>query len=139
MRVVIDPNVLISAVINPTGAPGRLIEAVRSGRLQLIACPILLNEFAGVLARPKFRRWLTEDEAIRFGIDLAALAEHNPDPEVPYPIATRDPNDDYLVALTLKAEADALISGDADLAQVGGFTLLTPRQALESINSEAGS
>ena len=94
MRVVIDPNVLISAVINPNGAPGRLIEAVRSGRIMFIACPMLLNEFAGVLARPKFRSWLTEEEAFRFSFDLAALAEHNPDPEFPYPVATRDPNDD---------------------------------------------
>ena len=55
------------------------------------------------------------------------------------PVATRDPDDDYLVALMLEAGADPLISGDADLAQVGGFILLTPRQALDSINSEAGS
>jgi putative PIN family toxin of toxin-antitoxin system len=57
-RVVIDSNVLISARLSPRGAPGRLLAAWLDGRFEMIASPALLAELAGVLERPKFRRWL---------------------------------------------------------------------------------
>lgn len=48
-RVVLDPNVLVSAYISPTGAPAQLLEQALSGRLQLVASPRLLAELEGVL------------------------------------------------------------------------------------------
>jgi hypothetical protein len=67
-----------------------------------------------VLLRDRFRRHVTAAEVRELVADLAAVAIVLRDP--PDPVAvTRDPNDDYLVALTVVAQADALISGDRDL------------------------
>jgi putative PIN family toxin of toxin-antitoxin system len=54
-RVVIDPAVLVSALISPLGNPAVLWQAVRDERLELITSPRLLAELAGVLQRQKFR------------------------------------------------------------------------------------
>ncbi|MGH9267963.1 MAG: PIN domain-containing protein [Acidimicrobiales bacterium] len=49
MRLVVDPGVLVSALITPLGPPAQLWQAVRAGRVQLIVSPRLLAELAGVL------------------------------------------------------------------------------------------
>ena len=136
MRVVADPNILISAALSPNGVPAQLIDAARAGTVGLIVCPELIRELSSVLARPKFRRWLSDEQAERYVADIAALAEPQPDPPPPYPIATRDPNDDYLVALALASNADALVSGDQDLTSLPYPTVLTPRVLLDQL--EAG-
>ncbi len=55
--MVIDPNVWVSAVINPFGVPARLVEAVTTGKLVAVVSQHLLDELTAVLIRPKFRRW----------------------------------------------------------------------------------
>ncbi|MCP9487020.1 MAG: hypothetical protein MSC30_14300 [Gaiellaceae bacterium MAG52_C11] len=55
-RVVVDPGVLVSAIITPRGLPAEIARAVREGRLALVVSPHLLAEHLGVLQRGKFRR-----------------------------------------------------------------------------------
>ena len=59
MRAVLDPNVLVSAAISAVGPPRRIVTAWVGARFELVASPALLDELAGVLARPKFRRWIS--------------------------------------------------------------------------------
>lgn len=113
-RVVIDPNVLISARLSPRGTPARLLAAWTDGRFELVISPALLAELSGVLQRPKFRRWLTPDEAHAFVHTLRTGASMIADPPA-RPGVTPDPGDDYLVTLARAAGADWLISGDAHL------------------------
>jgi predicted nucleic acid-binding protein len=63
LRAVLDPGVLVSAIITPHGPTGQLITAVRTGRLRPVVCPHLIDELTGVLRRPKFRRFVTLDES----------------------------------------------------------------------------
>ena len=72
MRVVLDPNVLVSAAISQAGPPRQIISAWVDERFELIASPALLEELRDVLARPKFRRWITTELANEF---VAGLAE----------------------------------------------------------------
>jgi hypothetical protein len=59
---VVDPSVLVSAFLGrPDAAPGRLVSAWRDGHFTMIVCPLLLDELADVLARPKFERWASGD------------------------------------------------------------------------------
>lgn len=113
-RVVVDPGVLVSAIITPLGPPAEIVRAVRDARLTLIVSPHLLAELLGVLRREKFRPYVTVDEAKQFVEGLVSQAETRPDPRQVTPIA-RDPSDDYLIALAREAEADEIVSGDADL------------------------
>jgi len=60
-----------------------------------------------VLARPRLRRYLSSEEALRFITDLAAETSLMADPPGPHSAVCRDPDDDYLVALATASGADA--------------------------------
>ena len=48
MRVVLDTNVLLAALISPTGTPARIYEAWKAGRFDLLTSEEQLDEFARV-------------------------------------------------------------------------------------------
>ena len=53
MRVVLDSNVLLSALISPHGAPHRIYEAWRARRFELVTCPTQLDEIRRASRYPK--------------------------------------------------------------------------------------
>ena len=112
-RVVIDANVWISALLSPSGAPARVLGAVLAGEVIAVVSPRLVEELGAVLARPKFRRWVSLSDAQEFTRAVAARADLYPDVAQP-PRTTRDRDDDYLVALCVSSGA-RLVSGDADV------------------------
>lgn len=71
---------MVAAAITPHGRCGQLLDAWIDGRWQLVASPQLLTELEMVLARDKFRRWLSEGEAGQFVADVTVLADVVPDP-----------------------------------------------------------
>ncbi len=101
LRVVADANVLISAALarSPQAPSVLTLDAAIDGRLGLITPPLLLQEIASVLARPRLQKYISADEALRFITDLAAQTTLLTDPPGPHPAVCRDPRDDYLVAL----------------------------------------
>jgi putative PIN family toxin of toxin-antitoxin system len=64
MRVVVDTNVWVSALLTPAGPPGRVQTALRNAQFSLIISEPLIAEAAEVLARPRFatRYGLVQDE-----------------------------------------------------------------------------
>ena len=138
-RVVADANVLISAALarSPNAPSVLILEAALDGRLDLVTSPQLLGEIANVLKRPRLRRYLSTDEALRFVADLAAQTILLTDPPEPPAAVCRDPNDDYLVALATARHADAIVTGDPDLHAIDteqlGIEILTPRQLADRL------
>lgn len=134
-RAVPDTNVLVAAAITPRGPCGRLLDAAIKGRWQPVVSPQLLAEFQSVLARDKFRRWLSEDEASRFVADVAVLADVMPDPRAASSRATADPKGEYLVALARAADVVVLISGDPHLTDLVKLDppVLTPATFLKRL------
>jgi uncharacterized protein len=133
-RIVVDPGVFVSALIAPKGTPAQLLDLLLEQRFELVVSPRLLGELTGVLLRDRFRRYVTAAEVPELVADLAAVAIVLRDP--PDPVAlTRDPNDDYLIALAVAAQADALISGDRDLTDLEDppVPVLTPREFLDRL------
>lgn len=110
-----DVNVLVSAIRTPTGLCGRLIDEALTGRWLPVISGQRIEELEDVLARPAFRNLLSDEEIARFVLGLRAVAELVDDPPPIEKQLTRDPGDDYLVALAREAHADGLISGDRDL------------------------
>jgi len=94
-----------------------------------------LNELTCVLLRTKFRRYASPAEVHQLVAELSAIAIMADDPPDP-PSVTRDPGDDYLVALAVGAGADALVSGDRDLTDLtgAGVTVLTPRGLIDHLD-----
>jgi hypothetical protein len=113
-RAVLDPGVLVSALITPTGAPARLLLSARTGSFDLVVSPLVLEELESVLRREKFRRYIDLDGVAAYMHLLRRDAEVVADPEGPPPIRCADPDDDYLIALAHSQRA-ALVSGDRHL------------------------
>jgi uncharacterized protein len=131
LRVVLDPNVLVSALISPAGVPAQVVEAVLDGEIDHIASLRWLSEANGLAARPRFRRWFTQEDADALVERLWVVAEVAVD-HAEAEVLTRDPEDDYLVALARDAGCDLIVSGDADLLAFGGPPeVVTPRQFLD--------
>lgn len=129
-RAVLDPSVLVSALITPAGTPAKLLAASRSGSFELIVSPLLLDELRSVLRRKKFRGYVDLDGADRYVDLLRRDAAFTDDPPGPPPIPCRDPDDDYLIALA-HDRAAALVSGDDDLLELAGkIPVFTPAEFL---------
>lgn len=135
LRLVLDPGVLVSAIITPGGPPAAILRALRRGRFELIVSPRLLAELANVLGREKLRAYVTLDEASEYVEGLAVLAETVTDPE-PAPSVSRDPGDDYLFALAAATGASVIVSGDRDLLALEEppVRTLAPRDLLDLLD-----
>jgi len=135
LRVVLDPGVLISAVLSAAGPPAEALNRWRSGEFDLVVSTRLLGELEEVLVRPKFRASASEDDARAYVDALAAEALLAADPaEVP-PV-TDDPDVDYLVALAVAAGADFIVSGDSHLTGLAEppVQILTPRAFVDRLD-----
>lgn len=118
MRAVLDPNVIISALLSERGAPARILRAWRAGAFEVVMSEALLTELRRALAYPKLRRLIREDEADAYVDLLEASATLESDPTTyPLSIRSRDPGDDYLLALAA-ASGSLLVTGDADLLEL---------------------
>jgi uncharacterized protein len=117
LRAVLDPNVIISALLAPAGTPAALIRAWSAGAFELIASPLLLAELERALAYPKLRIRIHQDEATAIVEWLGCSATIVEDPNEPAPRASEDPGDDYLIALAAHEHA-VLVSGDRHLLKL---------------------
>ena len=138
-HVVIDPGVLIAALISSDGAPAELYLMWRGGFFELVTCEHLLDELETVLRRPKFRKYATEEQVRQYVASIRADSIVLPDPDVEVGL-TPDPGDDYLVALARTARADLLVSGDRHLTRLArpDPPVLTPAAFLEFLRFEEG-
>jgi putative PIN family toxin of toxin-antitoxin system len=130
-RVVIDPNVFISATITPNGALGPILGLIDDGTLVPVVTQHLVDEVVDVLGRPKLSKYVKPGAGAAFEEQMHRLAEWHADIAEP-PAITRDPKDDYLVALALATGVEAVTSGDDDLhaAEDLSVEVLTPRELL---------
>jgi len=134
VRVVVDPNVLVSAAV-ASGVSAELLDRWLTDRpFDVVICPALIDELRGVLARDRFRRWISTYESNLFVGRLESESERWADP-ADIPAVTGDPKDDYLVALYRDCDADLLVSGDSDLLDLEAedVSVLTPGELLAQL------
>lgn len=119
MRAVLDVNVLVSAIISPSGSPAKLLRAWATGEFELVVSPALLEELRRALAYPKLARLIQAEDAELFVAWLSRSATLAREAASPPPVRSLDPNDDYLIALAAEQNA-ALVTGDRHLLTVAG-------------------
>ena len=135
-RAVLDPNVLVSALISPAGPSARLLVELRAGAFELVTSPQLLAELDEVLRRKTLRRYATEAEVEAYVELLRRESVVVDDPEPAIAPLGEDPDDEYLIALARAARVEALVSGDLHLIRLRGeIPALTPREFLESLQN----
>jgi putative PIN family toxin of toxin-antitoxin system len=59
LKIVLDTNVLISGMLDPRGAPGRIVDLLRSAALTLVVDDRILAEYGEVLERKRFERYFS--------------------------------------------------------------------------------
>lgn len=80
-------------------------------------CPALLDEIRKVLTtRVRLRKWIGLETATLFVDTIGTLVDLVDDP-VRIDAETRDPNDDYLIALARANGVELMGSGDKDLLE----------------------
>ena len=113
IRVVLDTNIVVSALLF-NGQLAWLRRAWQCRKLQPLVCHATLSEFSRVLAYPKFK--LSEAERQTLEAEFLPYTElvclPNPWPPTP---PCRDSADRVFLVLAQAGQAEALISGDADL------------------------
>lgn len=95
-----------------------MFRAWLDGWFDLVVSPILLAELGQALAYPKLRRRIPESEAGQFIEWIRRSATVADDPTDPAPVSSRDPGDNYLLAL-MTAERAVLVTGDGHLHALG--------------------
>lgn len=113
MRAVLDPTILISALLSRSGSPARILARWLNGEFELVVSEGLLYELTRALAYPKLRERISPGEAAELDALLRQEALPVADPGDPS-ARSADPGDDYLLALAEAAQA-VLVSGDRHL------------------------
>jgi putative PIN family toxin of toxin-antitoxin system len=128
VRAVVDVNVLVSAALSAEGPSADILRASRDGESELITSETLLTELTRTLAHPRIRKRIPAEKAaayINWIRDHGRLAD---DPVGAPPVRSRDPDDDYLLALAIDQRA-YLVTGDQDLLVLNAhLPILTPAQ-----------
>ncbi len=114
MRAVLDTNVLVSALLAPSGSPASILRAWADGTFELVVSPKLLDELRRVLAYPKLQDRIASSEADEFTELVRRGALVVDDPADPPSVGSDDPADDYLIALA-ETTRSIIVTGDRDL------------------------
>ena len=118
MRVVVDTNVLVSALLVESSLPAQLLAHWRRGRFALLTAEPQLEELRRVTRYPKLRDRLKPAVAGRLVNDLRELAGWVE--RLPPVDASPDPYDNYLLSIASGGAAHYLVTGDkADLLALG--------------------
>ena len=128
MRVVLDTNVLLSALISPHGPPDTIYRAWRAARFEVVTSVAQLDELRRASRYPKFKAVLQPHRVGTMvnNLQRAVVLEH-----LPTDIEADDPNDTFLLAMAVASEAEYLVTGDhrAGLLQrgsIGRTRIVTP-------------
>ena len=124
MRLVLDTNTVISALLWQ-GAPRRILLSAHANVVQLYTSIPLLIELDDVLRRTKFQARLRQARVTANVLVLgyAALATTVEPVAIP-PVIQSDPDDDAVLACALAAQAEAIVSGDSHLLQLGAYAAI---------------
>jgi putative PIN family toxin of toxin-antitoxin system len=135
MRIVVDTNVIVSALVFG-GVPLQIMDLVLTGACSFHFSPAIRAEVERILEE-KFGWGLPE-----IGVRTRTLWNSGTqvNPEVSIAVVTDDPDDDRVLECAVAAKADAIISGDRHLQRLGSFGSIpihSPRRFLDSRAWEA--
>ena len=132
MRLILDTNVLLAAILSPVGAPAKLLDAWERNQYTLVACEELIAEFREVVSRPFFRARLRASVAELLAASLRDFSSFYQN--LPAGVVAPDPKDSYLLALAEISHTDYLVTGDHELLslkQHQSTRIITPAETLQ--------
>jgi putative PIN family toxin of toxin-antitoxin system len=127
LRVVLDTNVLISAVLFG-GKPRQILEKAIRGEIRLCISEPILDELKGVLQRPKFDY---SPEMIQVILKELAGVSDFVNASKTMDVVLEDPEDNRILECAVEAEANYIVTGDSHLLKLSRY------QNIEIVNAVA--
>jgi putative PIN family toxin of toxin-antitoxin system len=130
LRVVLDTNVLVSALVFPGGRPETVYQLALQGSFELVTSVPLLTELGRILT-VKFGR---DDRAAQEAVGQIARAAELVEPHEEVDDIDDDPDDNRVLEAALTAHADVIVTGDHHLLALEvwrGIRIETPALFLE--------
>ena len=109
MRVVLDTNILVAGLLNPSGNPGRVVDLFLAGKATLLVDDRILAEYRAVPPRPKFSFRADEISGLLDAVESEGFRV----PARPLDIELPDPGDIPFLEVAVTGEADSLVTGNA--------------------------
>lgn len=140
LKIVLDANVFVSALLNPHGKPAQILNYVFENRIRLFASSHILRELERVLSYPKLvnRHRLDSEELKGFISDILSIVSLVEEKKI-VEVIMEGPADNHYLSCAFDAEVDFIVSGDVHLLNLGeyeGIKIITPAQLLEIIKRE---
>jgi putative PIN family toxin of toxin-antitoxin system len=134
LRVVLDANVYISALIRPQGPPGQIIMRFLESSFEIVLSPAIVEETVRAFAYPKVRKYIRAgvDPELWFE-DVILLAQFVAGDYEVDPVSV-DADDDKYLAAAAEGRATLIVTGDPDLLTIKefqGIRIVTPRVFLD--------
>ena len=137
MKIVLDTNVLVSAMLNEQGTPARVVALVTSGRAQLLVSRAILQEYDRVLAYADFGFTAEQRESLR--VELAEESEQVSAEDVTLELP--DPDDTEFLAVAIAGRADYLVTGNKrhfPPLKSQGVRVLSPAEFIAAMPQDEG-
>lgn len=134
IRAVLDTNVVVSAHLNSEGREALILELAMAGYFRCFVSEALLEEYEGVLRRPRFgfdsRQVAHAMRALRKTVSLVRPRRRLD--------VTKDPDDNKVVECALEARADYIVTGNARHfpRQYQDIRIVLPRQFVTILAAE---
>ena len=139
VRLVLDTNIFVSALLLPHSAPTELVRLWLAGSFDVLSADAQMDEIARVTRYPKVRERLRPATAGRLINQLRGRATLLA--ELPQVDASPDPFDNDLLALAAAGRADLLVTGDKRdllaLKRYGGAAIVSVREALGRLQRDS--
>lgn len=139
IRIVLDTNLLVSALLKPDSNPDRIISLVKTEKVLLFISDTICDEITRVLFYPKIRKRLTaSDEELEKFIQLLRTVAIITSGTLDLPPLAADPDDTKYLICAIEGRADYIVSGDhlTDLVQYQGIRIVTPAEFMQIISSD---
>ena len=137
--MVLDTNILVSALIAPAGNPATIYSAWEQGKFTLLSCGEHLDELRATLQKPRVANLIRPHKGGRLVNQIKKLAEDIG--ELPRVKRSPDPDDDFLLAMAEAGNADYLVTGDkSGLLSLGrhkSTRIITAREFASLLAAEA--
>jgi len=127
MKIVLDTNVLVSAILNPVGPPGDILNLIINDEIMICYDDRILNEYESVLKREKFK---FDPENVS---DLLSHIEHAGErtSAIPLNVKINDPDDLMFYEVMEASPADYLVTGNKkDFDLIKNKRIVTPKEFL---------
>jgi hypothetical protein len=138
MIIVLDTNVIISALLSPSGPPAEIINHWEADQFEVVTSPPLLGELERALRYPRVKKYLkrSPDEVAAFIKRLRRVARVV-EPQLALEVIEEDPADNRVLECAVAGEASYIVTGNDHLLKIKKYkeiVILKPAEFLTLLN-----